>query len=129
MTLRWEESDSTRGRGAAAESFAASWLAGKGYRVLATNVTTRAGEIDIVAVDGETLVFVEVKARVRRDFGPAIAAVGLDKQRRVARAASAWLATNTWSGACRFDVVGLDRGVDGWDVTHLPDAFDAPGSR
>lgn len=123
---RWDEGGSTRDRGSAAEAFVAVWLAERGFSIVATNVTTRVGELDLIAREGETLVFVEVKARHHGDHGPAVAAAGRDKQRRVARAATLWLVTNPWKGECRFDVVGLERQGTDWKVTHIRDAFDAP---
>ena len=54
--------------------------------------STAAGEIDVVARDGETLCFLEIKARATADFGPAIAAVDARKQRRISRAAALYLA-------------------------------------
>lgn len=125
----WEGSDHTRGRGAAAERFAAAWLAGQGYRILATNAETIGGELDIVAQHDDTLVFVEVKARQSSDHGPAIAAVGRDKQRRVIRAAQGWLVEKGWQGACRFDVIGLERAGSGWDVCHIENAFEVEPGR
>lgn len=125
----WNSDGSTRDRGALAEGFAAAWLAERGMRIVATNVETRVGELDIIAIDGETLVFVEVKARRRADHGPAIAAVTREKQRRVARVASVWLLTNPWKGECRFDVVGLERDGGDWKVTHIPNAFEMPSGR
>lgn len=59
----------TRDIGQAAESRAADFLEGQGYRILERNFRSKFGEIDLVAVDGETLVFVEVKARASRQFG------------------------------------------------------------
>ncbi|GMU66539.1 MAG: hypothetical protein AMXMBFR36_28130 [Acidobacteriota bacterium] len=114
----------TRARGAAAEEAAERHLTAHGYRIVARNVVTRVGEIDIVALDGETLCFVEVKARASAEFGRAVEAVGRRKQERLIRAASMFLARNRSKRACRFDVVALDRREDGgWEVTLVRDAF------
>lgn len=113
-----------RARGRAAEEAAEAYLRRQGLKIVARNVVTRAGEIDLVALEGETLCFVEIKARTNPDFGRAIEAVGPRKQERIARAAALFLARNRSQRACRFDVLGLDRGEDGtWTFTYLRDAF------
>lgn len=115
----------TRARGASAEAAGLAWLEGQGYEILATNYVTRAGEIDAVARDGDTLCFVEIKARATSAFGPAVAAVDARKQRKIVRAAGLYLAREGYEGPCRFDVLGLDPGPDGWAFTLLRDAFGA----
>ena len=113
-----------RARGAAAEDAAETYLRGLGYKIVARNVTTHVGELDLIALDGDTLCFVEIKARTRQDFGQAIEAVGPRKRKRIARAASLFLAKNRSKRACRFDVLGLDRVEDGsWRITYVKDAF------
>ena len=115
----------TRARGAAAEDAAEAYLRGQGYRIVERNVAGKLGEIDLVALDGETLVFVEVKARATAEFGRAVEAVGPRKQARLARAAAMFLARNRSTRPCRFDVLGLDRAADGrWDFTLVRDAFE-----
>jgi putative endonuclease len=116
-----------RGRGKVGEEDAVRWLTGQGYSILDKNVVTHAGEIDLVARDGETLCFIEVKARGTAAFGPAIAAVGRAKQRRICRAAALYLAQRRLGGACRFDVLGLDAAEDGWTYTLIRDAFPYQG--
>jgi putative endonuclease len=112
-----------RGRGKVGEEAAVRWLRGQGYCILERNVVTQAGEIDLVARDGETLVFVEIKARGSALYGPAIAAVGAAKQRRLSRAAALYLALRRLGGPCRFDVLGLDAAEGGWRYTLVRDAF------
>lgn len=114
-----------RGKGRSAEDQAAEWLSDNGYQVVARNVTTDAGEIDVVARDGDTLCFIEVKARAGPLYGLAIAAVDRRKQRRLARAASLYLVLNPAERArpCRFDVLGLDQAENGWEFTLVRDAF------
>jgi len=93
-----------------------------GYAVVARRYRTRHGEIDIVARDGETIVFVEVKARESGEFGTAAEAVDARKQRRVISMAVDYLARNRLTARpCRFDVVA----IDGATVTVIPAAFDA----
>ena len=117
----------THARGAAGEAAAEDFLKLSGYRIVARNVRTKVGELDLVALDGETLCFIEIKARATAEFGRAIEAVGPQKQRRLAKAALLFLAQNRSPRPCRFDVLGLDRGRDGaWSFTLVKNAFDAP---
>ena len=95
--------------GARAEAIAADYLAGRGLVIVARNFRTRHGEIDLVARDGETLVFVEVRLRSRHDFGGASASVTADKQQRLIAASLAYLARLGREPPCRFDAVLLDR--------------------
>lgn len=113
-------------KGGVAEEAAAAHLERCGYRVLARNVRTHAGEIDLVAAEGDTLCFVEVKARATDRYGPAIAAIGRAKQRRLARAAALYLVAHPWRGPCRFDALGLDATPAGWVYTLVRDAFAVP---
>lgn len=77
--------------GRAGEEAAAAHLEGKGYRILRRNFRTRAGEIDLLARDGGTLVFVEVKARSGERFGAPEEAVGRERLERIARAGQLYL--------------------------------------
>lgn len=102
--------------GRAGEAEAARHLQRAGYRIVARNYRTRFGEIDLVAYDAAVLAFVEVKARRSARFGPPQSAVTHDKQRRLTRAALAYLAgLRPAAGArggdlpsCRFDVVVIE---------------------
>jgi len=117
----------THAQGDVGERAAEAWLVGQGYRILARNVRNHGGEVDLVASEGETLCFVEVKARATDRYGPAVAAVGSAKRRRLARAAALYLVSHPWKGPCRFDVLGLDRRADGeWELTLVRDAFPVP---
>lgn len=101
--------DARQSLGILGEDLACDELRRRGYAILARRYRTRAGEIDIVARDGETLVFVEVKARNGCEFGGAAAAVTGWKQRRVAQMALDYLARRRALDApCRFDVVAID---------------------
>jgi putative endonuclease len=106
------------------EDAAAEYLRRRGFEILARNVRTARGEIDLVALDGEVVVFVEVKAR--RGAG-ALEAVDARKQHRLSRLALAFLARAGWLGRpARFDVVAVEAGGA---CTHVANAFDcAPGS-
>ena len=94
-------------RGAAAESAAADFLAGRGLRVVERNFRVRGGEIDLICADGGTTVFVEVRYRGRRDFGGAGASITAEKRRRLTLAAHHWLARHG-ERDCRFDCVLMD---------------------
>ena len=114
----------TTERGGAAERAALEFLRARGLQPVATNHRNPRGEIDLVALDGDTLCFVEIKARSRVEYGGAAQAVDARKRQRLCRAAEVYLVYHPHSGPCRFDVVSLDR-VDGeWQVTHYPNAFE-----
>ena len=95
--------------GKTGEDLAVAELGRLGYAILARRYRTRHGEIDIVARDGETTVFVEVKARVSAEFGTAAEAVTGHKQGRLASMAADYLSRNRLTDRpCRFDVVAID---------------------
>ena len=113
------DEDPRHGFGRFGEDAAAEYLRCRGFEILARNVRTALGEIDLVALDGEVVVFVEVKAR--RGAG-GLEAVDARKQRRLSRLALAFLARAGWLGrAARFDVIAVERGGA---CTHVPNAFD-----
>ena len=100
--------------GADAEEIAAELLEAQGMRILARNFRTRFGEIDLVARDGESLVFVEVRLRLNEYFGGAADSVDVPKRARVIAAARAYLANVDPEPSCRFDVVTLDGDKPRW---------------
>ena len=106
------------------EELACRELEKRGYRVLARRYRTRAGELDIVAADGEYVVFIEVKARQDGSFGDPEEAVTMQKQHRMTWMATDYLArTGLTNVACRFDVVGINNATVPPTVTVIPDAF------
>jgi putative endonuclease len=117
--------------GRRAEDIVARWLSGKGWRILSRNARTRFGELDIVAMDGTTLVFIEVKAgREGAEAGPErpVISVGPRKQQRIRRLATAWMAEHRDRpryAEIRFDVAGVSFDRDGslTEVEHIPNAF------
>src|SRR5688500_18295253 len=110
--------------GGSGEERAAAYLERQGLAVLDRGFSCALGELDIVAREGETIVFVEVKTRSSESFGPAELAVGPRKQARMARAALLWLRARRLAGPpLRFDVVCLQGG----ELRHVRDAFQAPG--
>ena len=101
--------DSRQILGITGEELACRELRRRGYAVLERRYRSRHGEIDIIARDGETIVFVEVKARNGPEFGCAAEAVTPWKQRRVTQMAVDYLARRRLtSSPCRFDVVAID---------------------
>lgn len=103
-------SRTARDLGAQGEDIAATYLESIGFKVLERNFRSRAGEIDIVARDGRTVVFVEVKTRRPGGrFGAAVEQVTAVKRRRIVKTALAYIACRGLEGAeCRFDVVAID---------------------
>ena len=113
-------------RGTAGEDAAVRYLEGLGYRVLDRNFRTRFGEIDIVARDGGTTVFVEVKERERATHGAAEEYVRPAKMRRVVGAARLYAAVRGLSEApIRFDVIAIGDVGRGEQLRHHKGAFDA----
>lgn len=116
--------------GAAGEKIAADFLIEKGYRILARNVKTPLGEIDLVADDHETLVFIEVKTRSSSRFGSGEEAVGWSKQARLGRLASWYLLRHSKPDqAIRFDVLAIDLSGGEPSFRLIQNAFEAPSGR
>jgi putative endonuclease len=97
-------------RGRAGEDAAATLLEAAGYRIVGRNVRVPGGEIDIIARDGDTIVFVEVKARASRSFGSAAGAVDARKRATLRRIAGDWLQIAAPQARARFDVVTFECG-------------------
>jgi putative endonuclease len=111
--------------GKTGEDRAVEDLERRGYAILARRYRTRQGEIDIVARDGETTVFVEVKARATGEFGTAAEAVTRRKQLQLASMARDYITRNQLTDtACRFDVVAIDGVGESAVITVYPNAFD-----
>lgn len=92
--------------GRAGEDATCDALRARGYRILARNVRLRGGELDVIAEDAGTIVFVEVKARRSSTFGTPVEAVGPHKQRTLCRLAQRYIAwRRLGERPCRFDVV------------------------
>jgi putative endonuclease len=108
------------------EDLAIAELERRGYAIIERRYRTRHGEIDIVARDGDVLVFVEVKARATAQAGTAAEAVTSWKQRRLVRMATDYLARHcAVLPQCRFDVVAIDGTTENQRLTVYPNAFDA----
>lgn len=123
--------EARRRTGQAAEDLVATRLNAAGWRIVERNARTRFGELDIVALDGRALVFIEVKAgRAGASFGPErpVHSVGRRKQLRIRRLATAWMAERHNSprySDIRFDAIGVtfDRAGRVTDYEHLKAAF------
>jgi putative endonuclease len=116
-----------RGVGQEWERLAEKHLKEAGYKIRARNFRTRVGEIDFVAQDGDVLCFVEVKGRHGTGFGMPEEAVNAEKQRRIFRAAQAYLQRERLENAmCRFDVVSILQDEAVSSVRILRDAFAGP---
>ncbi|MCU0599322.1 MAG: YraN family protein [Desulfobacterales bacterium] len=106
------------------EALAVKHLKQKGYEIICVNYKTRLGEIDIIARDKDTIVFVEVKSRRSSTFGSAKAAVTPDKQRRISKNALYYLkATSQMNARARFDVVAIDSSNESCGVEIIKNAF------
>lgn len=113
------------------ERAAARYLKRLGYKIVFTRHRQRYGEVDIIAVDGQTVVFVEVKTRRDPTLGRPAEAVDAQRQGRLSRAALAFLKSHgLLEYASRFDVVEVlwPAGQKRPEIQHLPNAFQAIGS-
>jgi putative endonuclease len=130
------EEDPRRKLGALGEHLAAEHLVRRGFRILERNYRTRWGELDIVAFDGTTLAFCEVKTRRLRwrrsaaagSGAEALDAVGPRKRVQVRKMARSWLTERTghpFARSLRFDAIGITFDADGrlLRLEHLEDAF------
>lgn len=99
----------SREEGQAGEEMAIKALKRKGYRIIERNYRTRLGEIDVIAQEGDCLVFVEVKKRNTGLFGEAVCSIDERKKRHLVNAALFYLKTHDGFGkSIRFDVIGID---------------------
>jgi putative endonuclease len=112
-------------RGAAAEALAAEFLQGRGLKIVARNYRCRGGEIDLIASDGDTLIFVEVRLRSDAAFGGAAESITAAKKKRLTFAAAHYLSRLSQMSQmskeppCRFDAIllaSLDSGRIEWLV-------------
>jgi len=111
--------------GLSGEAKAAEWLRKEhGMQVLEQRYRSKAGEIDLIMSDGETIVFVEVKTRLHADAGNGVLAVDGRKQQRIAKASILYLLRNGWQNrAVRYDIVEVR--PDG--ILYIPNAFQPGG--
>ncbi len=116
------------GTGRRAEELAAAFLERAGLRVVARNWRRPEGELDVIADDAGTCVFVEVRSRTGAALGHPLESITVEKQRRVIRSARLYLAdTPTAATGYRFDVVAITFDPEGHaepELVHLPNAFE-----
>lgn len=109
--------------GQSGEIIASNYLKKKNYKILELNYKNKIGEIDLIAKDGEYIVFVEVKTRMSGAFGHALEAVDEKKQRKIRAVASLYLMKKKqMDKPSRFDVVAIMGDQDA-DIEHIIDAF------
>lgn len=127
----WRRLFRRRSLGTLGERAAAKFLKRRGYKIVARSDRASLGEIDIVAVQGRTLVFIEVKTRRDHDGGLPAEAVDLEKQRRLTRLAIAYSKRHgLLECPSRFDIVSVTWPVNRGrpKIEHLQGAFEARGS-
>jgi putative endonuclease len=110
--------------GADSESMAVTFLKENGYKIIERNYRTKIGEIDIIAKDGDTIVFIEVKARKSRAYNPK-EAVTSSKKRKISMVALYYLkSTRQINTRARFDVVAIDSAKKSGAVEIIKNAFE-----
>ena len=116
-----------RARGASVEAAARTYLLRAGLRDVAANAAYRGGELDLVMLEGATLVFVEVRYRRDARFGGGAASVDANKRRKLIHAAQSFLQAHAQfaKAACRFDVIDASGDPEHPDIVWLRDAFRA----
>ncbi|HNY43447.1 MAG: YraN family protein [Bacteroidota bacterium] len=105
------------------EDLAAEMLAEKGYVIISANWRDKHKEIDIIAMDDDTLVFVEVKTRSENFWGNPEEFVSRKKQKLLINAAEAYIAETGFTGNSRFDVVSVLYLKSGMEIEHIIEAF------
>lgn len=121
--------DQRRALGQKGEQMAEDFLEQKGYEIISRNVRTRRGEIDLIAMDGSTLVFVEVRTRASHAFGTALESVTWRKRQKLRELAMEYLQSREgYVPSFRFDVIAVeytDRGTDeeSFRIQHVEHAF------
>ncbi len=101
-------------QGEDAEAACCAYLKSQGLKLIATNFSCRAGEIDIVMLDKNLLVFVEVRFRKNNNFGGGLESITISKQRKLRRTAELFLQKNRQYENARFDVVSMSKTRQNW---------------
>lgn len=130
LRQRWQRWFPPATLGQRGEMLASRWLRRRGYKIVARSNRGALGELDLVAVDGRTVVFVEVKTRRSQESGHPADAVDADKQRRMTRLAVSYLRRHgLLEYPARFDIVAIawPEGRGKPTIEHFPGAFDAVG--
>jgi len=106
------------------EELAVRFLKKQGYKIIKQNYKTRIGEIDIIAMDGNALVFIEVKTRESIEYGLPFEAVNSAKKRKIRNVALLYLKRLKEIPPCRFDVVSIYYKQDNPEFELIKDAFE-----
>jgi len=107
------------------EDLARQRLKDLGYRIIKVNYTCALGEIDLIARDGDVLVFVEIKTRKKQSLGLAKEAVTKKKQVKLSKVALAYMKyNNLWGSKARFDVVAVGVSEGKKEIEIIKDAFE-----
>ncbi|MDR2166959.1 MAG: YraN family protein [Clostridiales bacterium] len=115
--------EANKTKGEYGENAAEGYLKTKGYKILARNYKKAGGEIDIIAADGEYIVFVEVKYRRGTSFVDVAEATSRAQTRRIISTAKKYLyEQDKWDAACRFDILEVF-GREQLEINHLENAF------
>ncbi len=115
---------STSSVGKSGEEIALLYLVQKGYQIIGRNYRYGKGEIDIIAEDGDELVFVEVKFRKSDEYGHPVYAVSAGKQKQLVKLAKSYIyVKNISDKLIRFDVVTIKKEGDSEVIEHIKDAF------
>ena len=109
--------------GTEGECIAAAYLTSKGYVILERNWLRKRKEVDIIAMDGKTLVMVEVKTRSTQSFGEPAEFVGIKKQKNLIEAANMYIDETAIDAETRFDVMSVVKESKDISVRHIKDAF------
>lgn len=117
----------TRQRGDRVELFAEKHLKKQGLKLIEKNFNTRFGEIDLIMLDGNVLVFCEVRFRANTSFGSGAETVNFRKQQKIIKAAQLYLQANKkmQQRDCRFDVVSVTLAAQEPTIEWLQNAFQA----
>lgn len=117
--------NNTKQEGSQGENKAIEYLINLGYKIIKTNFTFgKVGEIDIIAKDGDTLVFVEVRKRLNNEYGKPEESLTLKKRNKIRKTAEAYLYINKIENIeCRFDFIGIEKENDEITINHIKNAF------
>ena len=115
-----------RAQGQKCEQIAKTYLLKQGLLEICDNFTSRVGEIDLIMHDNEVIVFIEVKQRANDNFGGAINAISIKKQRKIIKTAMYYCQVNHINfeqQACRFDVVAITGTIEPYQIQRVKSAF------
>jgi putative endonuclease len=111
-------------KGKIGEDIAVKFLSRKGYKILKRNYRYGHGEIDIIAMDKDVLIFVEVRVKFSDKFGSPEDSVTIKKREQLKKIASAFIQMNEMNfSECRFDVIGITFKDGKFNINHIVNAF------